>query len=157
MANIGVYPVDPTTPVGKLRSDIGDTNGAPIDPIPPETDPTTANYQYFSDADIENILEQAGDNYSRALSYAYIKLAAAFSAQSVSAKTYDLSVDLTKRASDFRSLANFWRVDADSKDKDAGLDEGIFFASNDIDPTYPLFAEAALRYGRGESSGLSFQ
>lgn len=140
MSNIGAYPVDTSTPVGALRSDLGDTEGTPI---PVEGgNPTTADYKFFSDADLARIISESFDNPARARAYGYAQLSAAFSTQSLLAKTYDLQVDLRQRASDFRNLAEFWSGQADKSDDLSGVDEDIFFADNDLDSNVNPWPEA---------------
>lgn len=108
--NRGVSPIDPTTEVGKFRLAIGDTESVPLDP--PETG--FENYKMFSDDEIEAFIS-VGESFNSAMVLAYLQLAGAAALESRTVKDFDLSVDLTKRATDLRLLAQFWQSKADAE------------------------------------------
>lgn len=114
MANLGVYPVDPTSNVGKFRLMAGDSEGTPIGSEPY----TQAEYKIWSDAEIDAFLYQAGDSVARAISYAYLQLAAASAATSGTIRTDDLSVTSTSRSGEFLKLSQYWAGIADSQEVD---------------------------------------
>lgn len=122
MANIGAYPLDPDSPVGIFRLLSGDSNGVPIEPTPPATEPTEAQYAIWSDLEIEALISQAGGVIARAIAMGYTQLAAQSASVSSSIRTDDLSVTTTSRSGEFIKLAQFW---SDMADKDEEL------ASND--------------------------
>lgn len=103
-SNSGVYPIDPTTPVGQFRLQYGDTTSVPFDP----DTPGFQNYTDYSDAEIEQFLAAGSNSINRAIGYAYLQQAGAASRQSKSVKDYDLAVDLTKRAADLRVTAEMY-------------------------------------------------
>lgn len=117
MANLGAYPVDPTTSVGKFRLMAGDSDGTPIVPEPP-AEPTQANYAVWSDAAIEVLLEQAGGSIARAISMGYMQLAAASASTSANIRTDDLSVNTASRSGEFLKLAQYWGDIADEQASD---------------------------------------
>lgn len=112
--NKGIYPLDPTSDVGKFRLLIGDTESIPL--VPPETG--FQNYTMFSDAEIEVFLAQSEGSLPGAAYLAYLQLAASAAMESKSVSDFDLKIDLTKRATDLRLIAMTWKDqwDADSAD-----------------------------------------
>ena len=112
--NPGVYPLDPNTDVGKLRVIIGDTNSTPYSP--PQAG--IQNYAMFSDVEME-VLIASNDSLLRAASSAYFSLAAQAALNAKSVKDYDLSVDLTKRSSELRAIAEGFKDQADAEDADS--------------------------------------
>lgn len=118
MSNIGAYPVDPTTNVGKFRLMAGDSEGTPIVPAPP-AEPTTANYAIWSDIEIEVLLAQANGSVARAISMGYMQLAALSASTSGSIRTDDLTVTTTSRSGEFLKLAQYWAEIADGQAADS--------------------------------------
>lgn len=118
MSNIGAYPVDPTTNVGKFRLMAGDSEGTPIVPEPP-AEPTTAEYAIWSDVEIEVLLAQANNSVARAISMGYMQLAALSASTSGSIRTDDLTVTTTSRSGEFLKLAQYWAEIADSQAADS--------------------------------------
>lgn len=118
MPNIGVSPIDPLTPVGQLRLNIGDT--ASIALVPPVSG--SADYANFSDIDLAGFLAQSGDNLNRATGNAYLRLAAEYAATGRSIKTDDLAIDTRNRGKDLLEVASYWFSQADS-DVSAEADE----------------------------------
>ena len=102
MANAGAYPINPTTDVGRVRLLVGDVTATNID-----STAGTADYEMFSDAEIQGFIAQ-GTSDSSAVGYAYLYMAGQAAKESKSVKDYDLSVDLTKRSTDLRAIAQFW-------------------------------------------------
>lgn len=100
----GRYPIEPETPVGQVRLIVGDiriTN----DPCPPGS---MGHYEMFSDDQIRAFLEAADGSVDLAVAYAYLNLAGRAASESETVKDYDLTVDLTKKATDYRNLAEIW-------------------------------------------------
>ena len=120
--NDGLVPLDPATPVGQFRIMVGDTTAEAYDP------PVAGrgNYAMFSDLEIEGFIAAAGDNLYRAVGFSYLTLAGQAARESKSVKDFDLSIDLTKRATDLRLIADTWFVRAD--DQDAYLEDAFFIA-----------------------------
>lgn len=102
--NPGVWPLDATTDIGRLRAIVNDTSSEPYDP--PE--PGFENYTLFSDAELQAFLDLGGDSLLMAAGYAYLALSAEASRFSKSVKDYDLAIDYTKRAADLRATAQFY-------------------------------------------------
>lgn len=113
MANLGISPLEPTTPVGQFRLLIGDTTSVPLEP------PVAGfgNYKLFSDAEIEVFL--AGSESPEGAAYlAFMQLSGAAAMESRTIKDLDLQVDLTKRATDLRLIAAEWKNRADALSAD---------------------------------------
>lgn len=110
MANLGVAPLDPTTPVGQLRHSVGDR-------LYQET-PTAGigDYDYFSDADLVVHLLSAGGSITRATGLTIKQLALNAAVVGASVKTNDLGVDNSKRGSTLLEIAQSWIDDANAED-----------------------------------------
>jgi hypothetical protein len=106
----GVWPVDPTTPVGQIRNVIGDYNA--VEYTPPE--PGYRDFAAFSDAELEALLAMALDSTPRAVGYAYLKIAGLAANESVEWASDDLRLNLARRASELREIATAWFDIADS-------------------------------------------
>jgi hypothetical protein len=104
MVNRGVAPADLSTPIGQLRSLIGDVTFVPLNP--PEAG--FGDYANFSDDQLQSFLDLGANNLAYAVGYAYTSLAAQFAADSIKVTTDDESVDLTARAESMRKIANDW-------------------------------------------------
>lgn len=116
MTNTGVAPYDPTTLVGKVRVTTGDvTYGTPSGGV--------AQYEMFSDADIEAFLVTAEDNVLRAAGYGFMALAGRASLDAKTIKDYDLSIDLKSLSESLRKQAAEFFKQADEKDKRDGVDD----------------------------------
>lgn len=118
MTNRGVQPLDPTTPVGQLRLNLGDT--AFVELAPPA--PGFAAYANYSDDALEAFLAAAGNNVLRATGNAYMQLAAIYAAQGKSIRTDDLSVDTKGRGADLLAVAKSYFDQASSAEATEGLD-----------------------------------
>lgn len=123
MANIGIHPLDTSTPEGSLRLSLGDTLFTEIDGEP-TTEPREVNYANFSDDKLEQLMVEAGGSTLRAKAYAYAELAAIAAHRSVTIKTNDLGYTKERTASELRELAAFWSDEADKADEVA-LDESF--------------------------------
>ena len=122
MANSGVAPYDPATLVGKVRVLTGDvTYGTPSGGF--------ADYELFSDDEIEAFLVAGEDNVLRASGFAYLALAGRAAVDAKSVKDYDLSVDLRSRADKLQAQANEYFTQADEKDKRDGVSD-VFELAN---------------------------
>lgn len=122
MANIGEYPIDATSEIGKARLGVQDTDAVNIDATN-----HTAEYGFFSDAELERVLALTGGKFSsRTLSYLYAYLKAQSISTSVQAQTYDLRIAAEKKAQYWGELADYWGARADDEDASAGTNESFF-------------------------------
>lgn len=119
MANPGVAPLDPLTPVGQVRLNLGDTVYVPLDP-PVEGQ---GDYNNFSDEAIEGFIAAASGNPASATGYGYLQLAAIAALSSGTITTDDLSVKQENRATELRQIAAAWFGRGDGADDAAGLNE----------------------------------
>lgn len=116
MTNIGVAPYDPTTLVGKVRVLTGDvTYGAITEGM--------AEYELFSDEEIESFILVGEESTLRAAGFAYLALAGRASLDAKSIKDYDLSVDLKSRSAELRKQGMEFFAQADEKDKRDGVSD----------------------------------
>lgn len=129
MANRGVYPLVPTTDVGKFRLSRGDVNSVPLDPV----EPGFQDYALYSDDEITVFLEQGASSINRAIGYSYLQASGAASEQSKTVKDYDLAVDLTKRAEDLRKTAQMYFDLADEEDLINGIDDEFLITDTGTD------------------------
>ena len=111
--NKGIAPPDPATPVGQMRALLGDLAYTELDP----PGVGFGNYVKFSDFEIETFLASS-DSQAGAMYLAYMSLAAGAALESRSVKDLDISVDLTKRATDLRLIAQMWKDQADAQAAD---------------------------------------
>ena len=109
MTNKGIAPLQPTTDVGQFRLLIGDTSYSDLCPA----QPGFGDYGMFSDDEISLFLAQ-GESPEEAAYLGYLQLAGAAAMEAKSVKDFDLSIDLTKRASELRAIAQMWRDRADA-------------------------------------------
>ena len=114
MSNPGAVPVDGSTAVGQFRALYPDMDYVALDP--PVAD--TGDFTNFSDAEITAFLALSNASPARAIGWALLTEANTASRESQTVKDYDLSIDLTKRASDLRAQASEWFALADSADLD---------------------------------------
>ena len=123
MSLIGIAPADRSTPVGKVRSLVGDTS------YEPTVDTGYGTYQYFSDDDLTLFLEVEGDSIAGATAQAYEGVAAALILEAKNITTNDLRVATEKRAGLMLTLAGVKRRQA--------VAEGIE-AMNDVFDVVPF-------------------
>lgn len=119
MANPGAAPIDPTTAVGRVRLNLGDTEYKPLDP-PVEGQ---GDYVYFSDDAIQGFISSANSNEASATGYGYLQLAAIAAVSSSSITTDDLQVDTSKRATELRQIAAAWFAQGKDQDDASGANE----------------------------------
>ena len=114
----GVYPIDPSTPVGQVRLNVGDTASVPLNP------PVDGQQSYtnFSDAELQSYLTSASDSVPRATAFAFQALAR--SVAGASTKTDDLASDPSKWAAIYMESATQWLAEADRQD---ATDSNSFF------------------------------
>lgn len=105
--------------MGNLRYLIGDYTYVPLDPPVPGQ----GEYAAFSDAELEALLAMSNGNASRAVGYAYLKLAGAAAGEAVSWATDDLRLSLEKTPAELRAVAQMWFSQADDEDNDSGAGE----------------------------------
>lgn len=114
----GAYPIDPTTTVGQVRLNVGDTTSVPLQtPIDGQQ-----SYTNFSDAELQSYLTSASDSVPRATAFAFQALARAVAGAAT--KTDDLSSDPSKWAAVYMASATQWLAEADRQD---ALDSNSFF------------------------------
>lgn len=118
MANRGVAPLDPQTPVGQLRALLRDTSFGPL--TPPEAG--FGNYAVFSDVDLAVYLAQNPDSLNRAAGEAIRSLALEVAAGERSVKTDDLAVDLRGRGKSLMEIAQSFFDDADAAEAASAAD-----------------------------------
>ena len=99
MANIGAVPI-PSNELGQFRISVGDTSYVAL--VPPVSG--QGDYTYFSDAELQAILDQSGSGNS-GMAFAYRKLAAILALKAVNIATDDLRVATEQRAEIMRKLA----------------------------------------------------
>ena len=134
MTNTGVAPYDPTTLVGKVRVVTGDViYGTPAGGV--------AEYEMFSDSDINAFLVTAEDNVLRAAGFGFMSLAARASLNSKTIKDYDLSIDLKALADSLRKQAQEFFKQADDKDKRDGVSDVFELTRTGRDYTVEELAE----------------
>lgn len=119
MANPGVAPLDPQSPVGQVRLNLGDTIYVPL--VPPVQG--QGEYNNFSDDAIEGFIAAAGGNPAGATGYGYLQLAAIAALTSGTITTDDLSVKQENRATELRQIAAAWFGRGNDADNAAGLNE----------------------------------
>lgn len=111
--NKGVAPPDISTEVGKFRALVGDLSYTDLTPPVPGF----GNYTLFSDFEIEVFLAASG-SLEGAAALAYTQLAGSAALESKTVKDFDLSVDLSKKATDLRLIAAMWQDKADAASAD---------------------------------------
>lgn len=102
--NLGIYLPDVNTEVGRFRVLLGDVSADPLNP----PDPVYASYKMFSDIELQGFLVSAEMSLDGAMYFAYMQMAGAAARESKNVKDLDLQVDLTKRATDLRLIAQMW-------------------------------------------------
>lgn len=145
--NPGFAPLIATSDVGRFRLLFGDTEFEPYDPEAGGY----GNYKFFSDDQIEAFLASGGTD-TRAIGFAYLNLAGAAAVESRSVKDHDLAVDLTKRSSDLRAIAQGWFERADAED-DADGNGDIFEVFDMVTSIDPIAEGTMPIYGRSYTWG----
>lgn len=144
--NPGAYPVDMSTPIGVFRALIGDTESTPYDPV----EPGFQNFEMFSDADIVGFLSAGGDNLNRGVGYAYLALAGRAALEAKSVKDFDLTIDVTKRPTELRLIAQSW---FDKATQEEAGQQDAFVVSPLGDSGVPLPEGVMPRWGRFSVGG----
>lgn len=104
MPNPGNTTIDPTTPLGQVRLNLGDTVSSPLVPdVPGQGD-----FRFFSDPEIQAFLLQGGNNPLMATGFAFLSWSRDATKLAILGKTDDLAFDTTDRAKEFRLLADEW-------------------------------------------------
>lgn len=109
MDNVGAFPVDGSTEVGRFRALAGDS----VPFVAPIDGETEAEYRYWSDAEIEAYIAatQNAEGITRltpAIATAYNALALQLAVGSKKVKDYDLQVDNSSAAEAVQKLAKVW-------------------------------------------------
>ena len=110
--NAGKYPVEVDSNVGFFRVRVGD-----LIPVVKPIDGAPAEFQKWSDAEIEAFLGAAGGKVTRAIAYSYDALALDITIEGVVVKDFDLQVDPSKRIAHMRELAKEWHQRANAEDE----------------------------------------
>lgn len=131
MTNSGVAPYDPATNVGKVRIITGDVVYGPISG-------GVAQYEMFSDVEIQAFLVESSDDVLRAAGYGYLALSGRASLQAKTVKDYDLSIDLKAVAAELRKQADDLFKRADEKD---ARDDGFEIVNTGRNYTFAELAE----------------
>lgn len=114
MANPGVFPIDPSTPVGQVRLFIGDVTARPLSP----TVEGQASFDWFSDAELAQFLVSADGSVQRACGYAILQLATGAALKDGRAiKTDDLSVGASTKGASLLAVAQAFFAEADAADE----------------------------------------
>lgn len=111
MSNIGIAPLDPTSPIGQLRVLVGDTDSRPLDPA----QPGLGDYAVFGDIALEASLLAADSSLNRAAGNLFLTLAAQLSAEGKSIRTEDLSINTTQRGQSLLDIAKAFLAAADDE------------------------------------------
>ena len=102
MSNPGSTTIDPTSPLGQVRLNLGDTVSVPLVPdVPGQGD-----FRFFSDLEIQAFLAQGDNNALMATGFAYLSWSRDAAKLAILGKTDDLQFDTTDRAKEFRLLAD---------------------------------------------------
>lgn len=99
MAFVGVAPFDPSTPIGQVRSLVGDTQYV-------DNTDGTGNYGYFADNDLAVLLLQSAQSVLMAAGFAFLKLSALFAATEANVATDDLKIIDTSKSMRFEAIGN---------------------------------------------------
>lgn len=102
--NRGIAPPDMSTPVGQVRALIGDVEWTAYDPPVPGF----GMYQKMSDAEIEGFLALSDGDPLGAAYFTYLQMASSAAEEAKVVQDLDLRIDLTKRASELRLIAQMW-------------------------------------------------
>lgn len=104
MANPGIAPPDPTTEIGQLRYILGDVDYVAL--VPPVSG--QGDYEAFSDAELQALLDMSGGSFPTAVGYAYLKLAGLAAGQAIDWRSDDLRVNLSRTPDELRKIAQLW-------------------------------------------------
>jgi hypothetical protein len=96
---LGVFPVDPSTPVGLFRVEIGDDAGVPNSPA------ITAEYEFFSDAAIEALIAAYSDSRDTAMAKAMTSMATRLITSAQDIQVDDIRIRTVERANLMLQLA----------------------------------------------------
>jgi hypothetical protein len=110
MPNLGSIPVDFTSPLGLVRSHLGDVSYKATD------DAAQGDFNYFSDEELNAFLTVGEGSVNRATALAYLQWAAIAADEARIITDVDLKVDLIKRASLIADRAAYFNDRADAED-----------------------------------------
>lgn len=108
MAHPGAYPIDHSTLAGQLRVLLGDTTSKAL--VPPVAG--QADYNVWSDSDLETALVIASDSIYRAAGDLYMSIAAYYAQKGRSIKTDDLALNSLGRSGDILAIAKQFHAQA---------------------------------------------
>lgn len=123
MANAGKYPVDLETPVGLVRTFIGDTDPSNIQGVEPEQ---TGTYLWYSDEELTALLGQYRQNPRRTAAFIMGQLAFSQSMKLKKWTSADLQVDGPAITEAILKAADRLTKDADREDEASGLESAMF-------------------------------
>jgi predicted type IV restriction endonuclease len=137
MPNLGSIPVDFTTPLGLVRSNLGDVS---------YKDTTLAgqgDFNYFSDDELNAFLQAGSGSVYRATATAFLQWAAVAADEAGIITDVDLKVDLTKRATLLAQRADYFLAKADAEDEAKAGDSFLIVPTG---RTVPRHAELSWDY-----------
>lgn len=123
MDNLGVFPLDPESPVTEFRLLAGDAVATPTEEI------GEGQFELWSDGDIELYMSYNPDNVYRAIASAFTALAGQAAVQAKTIKDYDLQVNMEKRSDKLLSVAAEFNRKADRFDDELNDNGNHFFVS----------------------------
>lgn len=100
----GAWPIDPSTPVGLFRTELGDVVGVPADPA---TEPQTAAFEYISDGQIQALIDAYPDSRNTAMGNAKSMMATQMIAAAQDIQVDDIRIKTIERARLMLEQANF--------------------------------------------------
>jgi hypothetical protein len=110
MPNLGSIPVDFTSPLGLVRSHLGDVS------YKATGSEGEGDFNYFSDEELNAFLTVGEGSVNRATALAYLQWAAIAADEARIITDVDLKVDLIKRASLIADRAAYFNDRADAED-----------------------------------------
>lgn len=136
--NLGAFPYDPATDIGRVRLLVGDTDPTPAAAVPPETEPTQGTYLWYSDAEVEALLDQFGGNKARTAAHVIRAIARSEALLLKKFTSADLAVDGP-------AIARALLQSADSLDREAEREDQDYSAGFEVVPTGGISATALLQ------------
>jgi hypothetical protein len=137
MPNLGSIPVDFTTPLGLVRSHLGDVSYKATE------NAGEGDFNYFSDEELNAFLSVGEGSVNRATALAYLQWAAIAADEARIITDVDLKVDLIKRASLIADRAAYFNDKADAEDEAKAGDAFLIVPTRQ---QYPVVTGPELSY-----------
>lgn len=135
MTNVtGAYPIDPATPTGLFRTELGDIVGVPAEP---PTDPQTAEYQYISDAAISALIVAYAGNPDAAMAKAITSMATQMIAAAQDIQVDDIRIKTVERATAMLEYATTLGASASASDAASAFSVVALTSANDYGRARP--------------------